>query len=105
MTSCVGIACYDRSDIVVGSFGILKAREARDEIEVHGARWAVTLLGKDDLGLRAIRLGHFFVPVVIRFAVDESDHVGVLLDGARLAKIAEHGALVVAAPFAGTGEL
>ena len=46
-----------------------------------------------------------FVAVVVGLAVDEGDHVGILLDGAGLAQIAEHGALVVAAALAGAGEL
>ena len=49
--------------------------------------------------------GHFFGAVVVGLAVDEGDDVGILLDGAGLAEIAEHGALVVAAALAGTGKL
>jgi len=37
--------------------------------------------------------------------VDEGHHVGVLLNGARLAQVAEQGALVVLALHAGPGEL
>src|ERR1700761_9178788 len=85
--------------------GILESREPRNEIQMHRARGAVTLLRDDDLGLRTIRLGHLFIAAVIRLAVDEGDHIGVLLDRSRLAKIAEHGPLVIAAPFAGTRKL
>ena len=56
-----------------------------------------------DLALSALR--QLFVAVVVGLAMDEGNNVGVLLDGARFAKIAQHRAFVVAAALAGSGEL
>jgi hypothetical protein len=70
------------------------------EMELSGG--AVALLGDDDLGLA---LHVFIVAVVVLLAVDEGDHVGVLLDGAGLAQVAEQGLLVAGALLAAAGEL
>ena len=69
---------------------------------MDGAGRAVALLCDDDLGFA---LQVFVLAVVVFFAVDEADDVGVLLDGAGFAEVGEHGALVAGALFVGTREL
>ena len=68
---------------------------------MHGARGAVALFRDDDLGLAlAVRiLFAVLVLVVVAFAVDERDHVGVLLDRSRFAQIGEHRLFVALALF------
>jgi hypothetical protein len=46
-----------------------------------------------------------FVAVVVAFAVDEGDDVGVLFDGAGFAEVGEERLLVAAALLGGAGEL
>src|SRR5438105_8389528 len=76
----------------VGILEVGEAREAAEERELDAADGAVPLLADDDLG-PALRL--FLVRKVHLVAVDEKDHVGVLLDRARLAQVRHHGAPVV----------
>src|SRR6201999_2141160 len=78
---------------------VLKAREVGEVGHVHGARGAVALLGNDDLGLA---LEVFVLAVVILLAMNERDHVRVLLDGARLAEVGEQRLLVASALLAST---
>src|SRR5450759_6039700 len=54
-----------------------------------GLGLAVAVLGDDEVGFAGA-----FVFVVGIFAVKEDDHVGVLLEGAGLAEVAEEGLLV-----------
>src|SRR5665647_2372616 len=54
-----------------------------------GAGFAVAVLGDDEVGFAGA-----FVFVVGVFAVQEDHHVGVLLEGAGLAEVAEEGLLV-----------
>src|SRR5579871_4882352 len=68
--------------------GIREACAIRIEIQMHCARRAVTLLGENDLRARLIFLAHLFIAVVIRLAVDERHHIGILFDRARLTQIA-----------------
>jgi hypothetical protein len=63
------------------------------------------LFGYDDFGFVFVFGVFFFVAVVVTLAVDEGDYVGVLLDGAGFAEIAEQRLFVVAAALAGAGEL
>ena len=60
------------------------------EGQAYRADRAVTLLADDDLGTAIVRR----IGVVDLVAVNEQDHVGVLLDSARFAQIAHHGTLV-----------
>src|SRR5258706_367927 len=69
----------------------LEARALAQEGEIHAAGRSVSLLGDDDLRFTVPLLG---IGLVDLGPVDEEDHVRVLLDGARLAEVGEHGALV-----------
>ena len=65
---------------------IFEARVFAEEGQAHGADRAVTLLANDDFGnafFRCFRVVNFI-------AVDEQNHVGVLLDSAGLAQIGHH---------------
>ena len=66
------------------------------EDQVHGADGAVALFGDDQLGEAA---EIFAVAIVDFFAEDEADHIGVLLDRARFAKVAELRAVIALAGF------
>src|SRR5664280_2495030 len=81
---------------------VLEAGEVGAEGQLDASGWAVSLLSDDDLGLT---LHVFVVAVVVLLAVDECDDVGVLLDGAGLAQVAEQGLLVAGALLAAAGEL
>src|SRR3954465_8797944 len=87
-----GISC----ESVGGAEGLRRALQAQEagvlalEGEGHVAQAAVAVLGDDQVGLtRAVG-----VLVVVLVAVDEHDEVGVLLDLAGLAQVAEHRPLV-----------
>src|SRR5262245_39508349 len=80
----------------------LEAGALAQEREVHGAGWAVSLFGDDDLRL-SIPLGG--IGLVDLGAVDEEHQVRVLLDRAGLAEIRENRALAAAAGLHGAGEL
>ena len=69
-------------------------------LELHGAGLAVAVLGDDALGQVVVLVA----VVVVVVPVEEHDDVGVLLDGARLTQVGEHGPLVGAALRA-AGEL
>src|SRR5215216_7303151 len=60
------------------------------ELDLAGR--TVAVLADDDLG-DALVVG---VGVVVLVAVEEHDHVGILLEGSRIAKVREQRALVVA---------
>src|SRR5438309_2797862 len=69
------------------------------EVELQGPRRPVALLADDELRepLDAFVRLRVHRPVIQLLAVDEADHVGVLLDGARLAEVGELGTAVLAA--------
>ena len=69
---------------------ILEPRELAAEGELHHSDGAVALLADDDL--REPLVGRFGVVHLV--AVDEEDHVRVLLDGARLPQVRHHRAPV-----------
>ena len=69
-------------------------------LEFHRLGLTVAVLGDDALGQIVV----FAVLIVVVVPVEEHDDVGVLLDGARLAQVGEHGALVGAA-LRSAGEL
>src|SRR5215472_2866644 len=81
--------------------GFFEAGQAAAENEFHLVGGAVALLGDDDVRHVALfgRQVHFS-PVG---AIDEHDHVGVLLDGAGFAQVRELRTAFFA--FGGTGEL
>jgi len=81
---------------------VFKAGVVSDVGELDGACGAVTLLGDDDFGFA---LEVFVFAVVVLFAMDEGDDVGVLFDRAGLAKIGEQRLFVAGALFAATREL
>ena len=83
---------------LTGAIGEL--RVVLQEDQPDGADRAVAVLGEDQLGAARI-LG---VLVVVIVAVEEADHVRVLLDRARLAQVREDRALV-GALLRGAGEL
>ena len=60
------------------------------EGQQHIAHGAITMLGNDDFG-HAAEVATFFVGIdmVVFGAVDEDDHVGILLDGSRFAEVAQ----------------
>src|SRR6185369_14818183 len=64
---------------------VLESREPALEVRLDGARRAVAVLAEDDF--RDVRV--LAVLVVDDVAVDEHDHVGVLLDRAGLAEVGE----------------
>src|SRR5205814_3573741 len=93
---CVEDAAAPPCSLLLEGVGVLEvgeAREAAEEGEIHPSDRAVALLADDDLGA-ALRL--LLVRRVHLFAVDEEDHVGVLLDRARFAQVRHHRAAVVA---------
>ena len=63
---------------------------------------AIALLGDDDFGA-ALEFG--IVLLVDLFAEDEHDNVGILLDGAGFAQVAELRAMIAAAAFRSAAEL
>ena len=80
---------------------IVEAGIAGDEIQVNvpvGPLRCLAMMISDF----ALSSDIFLIAVVIRFAMNERHYVGVLLNRARLAQIAQHRPLVVAAPLAGT---
>ena len=72
---------------------ILEAGEFFFPPQLDFAHRAVPLFGDDDLG-QALVLLLLFAAQVVLFAVDEHHHVGVLLDRARLAEVAQSRAMV-----------
>ena len=66
--------------VEVGEAGVILKKA-----ELHVVGGTVSLLGDDDGGL-ALFIGF---PVVVILAVEKRDQIGVLLDGARLAKVGE----------------
>ena len=69
---------------------------------MDAAGGAVALFCNDDLGFA---LEVFVFAIVVLFAVDEADYVGVLLDGAGFAEVTEERLFVAATLLAGSGEL
>src|SRR5687767_15171133 len=69
-----------------GSRVVLEARVLAEEGQLHRAVGAVTLLADDDLGDALV--GRIFVVDLV--AVDEEDHVRVLLQSSRFAKVRHH---------------
>src|SRR5262249_9709063 len=70
-----------------------EAHELTEETQRDLAGRTVALFGEDDLRQPA----GLFRRLVVVLAVEQHDHVGVLLDGARLAEIAHARPIVVAA--------
>ena len=65
------------------------------EIELDFADWPMAMFGDDEFGdVGGDEIG--FVLIVVVDTVEKHNHVGVLLDGARLTKVGEDGAGVVA---------
>src|SRR5882672_4288636 len=69
---------------------VLETRVLSQEGELYGADGSVTLLADDDLGDALV--GRILVVDLV--AVDEEDHVRVLLDGPGFAQVRHHRALV-----------
>src|ERR671934_528631 len=76
----------------VGILEVGEAREAAEEREIDAPDGPVPLLPDDDLG-PALRL--LLVRKVHLVAIDEKDHIGVLLDRPRLAQVRHHRPTVV----------
>ena len=74
--------------------GILETGVLALEGEEHIAHGAITMLGNDDFG-HAAEVATFVVGIdmVVFGAVDEDDHIGILLDGSRFAEVAQLRAL------------
>src|ERR1700728_1447024 len=83
--------------IQVGEQGVIT-----EEGDVNRKCWTVALFRDDDLGF-ALEL--FVVAIVVLLAMDEGHHVGILLNGARLAQVREQRLFVAGALFAAAGEL
>ena len=81
-----------------GCCAVFEAREFVQPGELDVAGGAVALLADQEVGLAFHALAVFFVRLIELFAVDEHHDVGVLLDRARLAQVAEL-RLVVARGF------
>src|SRR6185369_12512296 len=78
---------------------VFKAGMLTEKGQADRADRAVTLLADDQFGVALMSLGAGTVTfaailAVDRLAVDEHDHVGILLDGARFPQVAHHRALV-----------
>src|SRR6266568_699600 len=78
---------------------VLKTGMLAEKGQADGADRAVSLFADDQFGVALVPLGARAVPfatllAVDRLAVDEHDHVGILLDGAGFAQVAHHRALV-----------
>ena len=76
--------------IRAGVLRILKSRKLSTEVEQYIARSAFTVLGNDDLR-HAMKVSSVFVLIdmIVFGTVNKKHHVGILLDGSRLAKVAE----------------
>ena len=95
--------------LFIGTGGLSEVFEAGgvfDEGQLERSGGTVALLGDDDLG-DSFEFGRNLVlAVVVFFAEDEGDDVGVLLDGAGFAQIGELRTLLAfAATFRSTAEL
>src|SRR3546814_12892604 len=77
------------SDLVVAQ--VVEARVLAEELELDRPGRAVSLLADDDLG-QPLVLRVFLVVVLV--AVDEDDHVRILLDGAGFAQVRHYRTLV-----------
>src|SRR6266851_4236750 len=77
---------------------ILKPRVIRKISKVNAPGRTVSLLRDDDLGLA---LQVLVLAVVVLLAMDEADHVRILLDRARLAQVAQQWLLIAATLLAG----
>ena len=67
---------------VVRGIGIVESSKSRREDKVHDAGRTVTLLGNDELRFGLFFLRHLLIAIVVTVAMDEGDHVCVLLNGA-----------------------
>src|SRR6185437_12736246 len=100
--------CWRRSisvpaaSLAVHRVEVLKAREVGEVGHVHGTCRTIALLGDDDLRLA---LEVFVLAVVVLLAMDERNHVRILLNGAGFAQVREQRLLVAGALFASTREL
>ena len=81
---------------------IFKFRVAVQERQLDASCGTVTLLGEDEF---RDTLQTFFIGAINFFAEYEGDHVGVLLDTSRFAKVAEHGTVIARTSFRGTAQL
>src|SRR5690349_9281001 len=76
---------------------ILEARVGLVEIEIDEPRRSVALLADDDLGAALERVAVLVRRSVVHLlAIDEHHQIGILLDGARLAKVGKLRSLVLA---------
>src|SRR5207244_4097136 len=64
---------------------ILEPHPAAIEVQIHEARRPIAILQDDELG----RSLHAVAGIVHLLAVNAEDHVGVLLDGAKMPEIVE----------------
>src|SRR5579875_2131570 len=85
---------------VVAMRQVLKPRVVTQVRHVDRAGGAIALFGDNDLRLAFYVL---IFTVVVLLAMNEGDYVGVLLDGARLAQIAQQWLLVAGTLFGATG--
>ena len=86
---------------------IFKSRVLGHIHQVNHAGGTVALLGDNDFRL-IFGFGIFaavILTIVVAVAMDEGDHVGILLDGTGFAQVGEHGLLVAAALLTGAAEL
>src|SRR3546814_5157685 len=77
------------AEVVVAQ--VVEARVLAEELELDRPGRAVSLLADDDLGQPLVR--RVFL-VVVLVAVDEDDHVRILLDGAGFAQVRHYRTLV-----------
>ena len=77
-------------------FRILEPGKLASEREQHVACGTLTVLGNDDL-CHAMQVATviILIDMVVLGTVNEDDHIGILLDGSRLTKVAELGALAL----------
>jgi hypothetical protein len=89
---CASAACQrGKGQVIAAARQTFEPGQHVQERQLDGAGGAVALLADDDLGHAGLLAG---VLGVVLVAVDEHDDVGILLDGARFAQVAHHGALV-----------
>src|SRR5882757_6760306 len=89
-----GSRCLSSSPLAVPHREIFESGELTNERQLDDARRAVSLFADDELGHPLVVGGRLILVPVEILTIDERDHVGVLFEGAGLAKIRQLRAVV-----------